>query len=99
MKNQAGYLVAIDPGADKPLAEYATLQCAHCGGHFVLVRPNRTSFGTVPGTCWSCGAKPICGQPACIASCTPNEVLLESIEQGVAPEKVRRYSAGGICLP
>lgn len=81
LRRDAGYAVLIDPGADKPILETKTLQCKHCGGHFVP----RPGSGIVRGFCMNCNG-PICG-PGC-AECVPTEVLLENYEKG-RPENYR----------
>jgi hypothetical protein len=71
---EAGLIIISDPGADKPLCEVATLQCVHCGKHWVP----RPGSGITRGTCLNCMG-PICG-PDC-ATCVPTEVMLENMEQ------------------
>lgn len=72
---EAGRIVVADPGADKALLEAGTVQCVHCGGHFV----RRPGSGTVRGFCMNCNGF-VCG-PGCEA-CVPTEQLLENIEAG-----------------
>lgn len=74
-KTEAGLITVSDPGADRPIAEAKTLQCAHCGGHWVP----RPGSGRVRGWCQNCQG-PVCG-PGC-AACVPEEQLLENIEAG-----------------
>lgn len=74
-KRESGLVTLSDPGSDKPLAEIATLQCAHCGGHWIPA----PGSGRVRGWCQRC-AGPVCG-PGC-AECVPAEQLLENIEHG-----------------
>ena len=38
-KFEAGLITTSDPGMDAPLLEEPTVQCVHCGGHFVLKPP------------------------------------------------------------
>lgn len=71
---EAGYIIISDPGADKPLQEASTVQCVHCGGHFIP----KPGSGIVRGFCCNCGG-PICG-PGCQA-CVPTEQLLENYEK------------------
>lgn len=71
----SGLIVVSDPGADRPLAEVMTLQCAHCGGHWVP----QPGSGRIRGFCQRC-CGPVCG-PGC-AACVPLEQLLENYEQG-----------------
>ncbi len=70
---EAGLITLVDPGADKPLLETATLRCCHCGGHF----PASPTKGR--GWCRNC-AGPICGA-GCLA-CVHWEQLLENLEAG-----------------
>ena len=72
----AGYAVAVGPDGKQ---EADTLQCGHCGGHF-LVRPGS---GKLRGHCYVCH-KITCG-PTCIiplGACVPQELLCENIEKG-----------------
>lgn len=75
MSREAGRVEVIDPGADQPLLVVGTLQCCHCGGHWVP----RPGSGTVRGFCQNCNG-PVCG-PGC-AACVPAEQMLENIEKG-----------------
>lgn len=74
MSREAGRFVLSDPGADKPLLEATTVQCVHCGGHYIP----RPGSGNVRGFCMRCNG-PVCG-PGC-AECVPVEVLLENYEK------------------
>lgn len=76
MPRESGYLVVMDPGSDKPILETATVQCVHCGGHWVP----QPGSGRVRGFCTNCNG-PICG-PSC-QQCVPAEQLLENLERGV----------------
>jgi hypothetical protein len=75
LAKEAGLVTLIDPGADRPLLEVGTLQCVHCGGHWVP----QPGSGRVRGFCQNCMG-PVCG-PGC-AACVPTEQLLENIEKG-----------------
>lgn len=75
MPRESGYLVVMDPGSDKPILETATVQCVHCGGHWVP----QPGSGRVRGFCGRCNG-PICGP--CCQSCVPTEQLLENLERG-----------------
>lgn len=75
-KREAGTIIISDPGSDKPLLEVATLQCCHCGGHWVP----RPGSGMERGFCMNCNG-PVCGRD-CAGSCIPVEQMLENIEQG-----------------
>lgn len=73
-KTEAGLIVVTDPGSDRPLLEVKTLQCVHCGGHWVP----KPGSGRVRGWCMNCNG-PICG--AGCKDCVPTEQLLENIEK------------------
>lgn len=73
--NEAGTILYADPGADRPLMEVATIQCVHCGKHWI---PQRGS-GNVRGFCMNCNGY-VCG-PDC-KECVPVELMLENIEKG-----------------
>lgn len=51
-----------------------TLQCCHCGGHWVPVHGS----GRRRGWCMSCGS-PTCGARQC-DECVPTDLLLQRIE-------------------
>lgn len=70
-----GMIVIADPGRDKPIWECKTLQCVHCGGHWIA----SPGSGKIRGFCMRCNG-PICG-PGC-AECVPVEQMLENIEAG-----------------
>ncbi len=72
---ESGRIILADPGGDKPILEAATLQCAHCGKHWIVV----PGSGRVRGFCMRCNG-PICG-PKC-AECLPAEKQIENIEAG-----------------
>lgn len=50
----------------------STLQCPHCGGHFV----SRKGSGVQRSFCLRCEAV-TCGAPACMTGCTPFVAALE----------------------
>lgn len=52
-----GYEIAVGP---KGTEEHDTKQCAHCGGHFRIVKGS----GKIRGFC-TCCMKVTCGNPAC----------------------------------
>jgi len=60
-----------------------TLQCCHCGGHFML----SPGSGKVRGFCMLCGSV-TCGSQKC-DQCVPTEAWLENVEAG-RPEDFRR---------
>jgi hypothetical protein len=72
---ESGSLIIADPGADRPIAEAATIQCVHCGRHWVA----RPGSGRIRGFCLRCHG-PICG-PGC-AECVPIEQQLDNLEAG-----------------
>jgi hypothetical protein len=86
MPKEAGRITLIDPGSDKPLAEVGTLQCAHCGMHWVPA----PGSGRVRGFCQNCNGF-VCG-PGC-AACVPLDLLLTNIEKG------RPLDFRPICVP
>lgn len=67
-------LIETYDSSDRPVA-MDTLQCVHCGGHWVV----KPGSGNVRGFCGRCNGF-ICG-PGC-ERCVPTELLLENIEQG-----------------
>jgi len=75
VKRDHGLITIADPGADRPLAELATLQCVHCGGHWVP----RPGSGITRGFCTRCRG-PVCG--AACAACVPFLQMLDNIEAG-----------------
>lgn len=75
MSKQSGEITIADPGSDKPVLVVATMQCGHCGRHWIP----RPGSGIVRGFCQRC-MKPICG-PGC-ESCRPVEVYLDNLEKG-----------------
>ena len=72
---EAGLIVVADPGSDGPLLEAPTLQCCHCGRHFIMRRRSKT----LRGFCTRCHGV-FCG-PQC-EKCVPTEQLIENIELG-----------------
>lgn len=76
MRHDDGYVCISDPGSDTPILEAKTLQCCHCGGHWIP----RPGSGTVRGFCTQCNG-PVCG-PDCAGKCVPVEQMLENIEAG-----------------
>lgn len=70
-----GTLMTYDLKADRP-QEMDTVQCAHCGRHWVV----QPGSGRRRGICGRCGGI-TCGSQAC-DKCVPLEQLLTNIEQG-----------------
>ena len=64
-----------------------TLQCCHCGGHFVV----NPGSGRRRGFCTQCGSV-TCGAPSCDA-CVPTEAWLENVEAGRREDFRRIFSA------
>ena len=85
-RREAGVVTICDPDSDKPICEVATLQCVHCGGHWI---PTPGS-GRVRGFCQNCYGF-VCGL-GCQA-CVPTELLLENMEKG------RPLDFKPICVP
>lgn len=54
-----------------------TIQCKHCGGHFVHQRGKAATRGW----CFKCNGM-LCGQKRCMKSCIPTEVELSTMEKG-----------------
>ena len=86
-----GLATFCDPGADKPLLEVATIQCRHCGGHWIP----KPSSGRVRGWCMKCGG-PVCG-PKC-EECVPHEKQMDLEEAGLRFEQapVKIIVPGGV---
>ena len=70
--HSSGYILITEPGKT---IEHDTLQCCHCGQHFIV----RHGSGTVRGFCTKCN-KVTCGSPACL-NCVPYEKQIEIIER------------------
>ena len=69
--NPHGHLLIDGPGGRR---EHDTLQCCHCGRHFVVI----TGSGRRRGFCARC-AQVTCGAPGC-ANCLPYERRIELLE-------------------
>jgi hypothetical protein len=103
-KTEAGLITVSDPGADGALLELPTVQCVHCGGHFLLKPPKAVVFPLTPleakareadgkrtrGYCYRCNGY-FCG-PDC-AECVPTELLLDNMERG-RPDDFRPLVVG-----
>lgn len=61
---------------------YDTVQCQHCGAHWV---PERGS-GRVRGWCMRCNG-PTCGAEPCETTCQTQEQLIEAIEAAARMEQ------------
>lgn len=103
--HQGGYVLIFDPlpaRGQQAVIEYDTLVCCHCGLNFRLVKPGKTDFGDTPGTCWTCGSKPICGRKVCVdRGHVPQELQLENMEAGRPVDWTPgpSISLGGLIIP
>lgn len=83
-----GYVTITDP--DRPLVEYDTVTCCHCG-RLIFLKPGtaQTTY-LVPDNqglwkeeagagCWSC-QKPVCLACEALGTCMPLERRLEQME-------------------
>ena len=78
---QSGYGFITSPEHDR-VEEVPTLQCVHCGCHWVP----RPGSGKVRGYCGMSGCMgPICG-PKCEGRCLGQERYVELIEKGENPQ-------------
>lgn len=64
-----GYISIVGDG---PIKEADTLQCCHCGGHWIV----RPGSGRRRGYCMRCKAVH-CGQPGCW-ECRPHQELIDT---------------------
>ena len=71
----AGHVFETTP--EGRLIEHDTLQCVHCGAHWVV----RPGSGRVRGWCLKC-CGPTCGQGRC-DECIPVEKKLDQTEGGI----------------
>jgi len=94
MRHAQGYATIIDP--DRPLGEYDTITCAHCGT-IIFTKPNsvsttyliqqRTPEGLLlwveeaGAGCWTCGGKPVCLPCHDKGTCLPLEKWLDQQER------------------
>ncbi|MBA2706338.1 MAG: hypothetical protein H0U59_00855 [Gemmatimonadaceae bacterium] len=72
-RREAGHIFITE--ADGSTSEADTLQCAHCGMHW-MVDPGS---GKERGWCGRCSAA-LCGKKRCFARCIPMEMELEMLE-------------------
>lgn len=72
-----GFLEIADPDAPGGIICGETLQCCHCGGHWMI----QPGSGRIRGFCMRCNG-PVCG-PGC-AECVPMERQLELAEAAAA---------------
>ena len=87
---EAGEIIICGDG---PETRQPTLQCVHCGCHWVA----SPGSGRVRGYCMNCNG-PVCG-PGC-SKCVPMEQMLENIEQGRALDfKPIRTNVPGLWVP
>ena len=73
---QSGEVTISDPGSDRPVLTVATLQCCHCGKHWIP----RPGSGVERGYCYRCNGY-VCGRD-CNRDCVPVEQYLENLEKG-----------------
>lgn len=78
-RKESGWLVVMGSAGGEN--HINTIQCGHCGGHWVPT----SGSGKVRGFCQNC-CRPFCG-PAC-SECVPVEQYLENLECG-RPENFR----------
>lgn len=89
MRRHDGYATITDP--DRPLVEFDTVQCCHCGAHirvkpltastvYLIFNPTAWRWEEVPGaSCYHC-LQPVC-LPCCEkGTCLPLERMLERLE-------------------
>lgn len=69
------------------LAEHDTLQCVHCGMHWIV----QLGSGRKRGWCWKCGG-PSCGKKRCETRCIPAELELEMIEGSYNPNRFKSFA-------
>ncbi len=72
--------IAVTPEFGR-VKEYDTLQCVHCGGHWVVV----PGSGRKRGFCLKC-CGPVCG-PRCL-ECRPAEAQLEAVERAASSRTI-----------
>lgn len=70
----AGQIVISGPDG---VTEFDTLQCVHCGCHWII----KPGSGRLRGFCMNC-AGPICGLQGCMQRCYPFEKQLDDAESG-----------------
>lgn len=81
-KGPGGYIIISSPDAET--IERETMQCVHCGKHWVY----KPGSGTERGWCMKCDGV-TCGAQECNA-CVPLEARIEIMEGAKTPES-RRY--------
>lgn len=84
----SGVLITTFDDSDKVVMQ-DTVQCCHCGGHFVV----RPGSGRRRGFCCRCGHA-TCGSERCDV-CVPHEAWLENQEQGKPDDHRRIIVPGG----
>lgn len=67
-RKPAGHIIIVGDG---PKIEADTLQCVHCGKHWIVVRGS----GIRRGFCMRCNGV-TCGAHACETKCEPEEVKI-----------------------
>ena len=76
-----GSFQILDPATNSPL-EGDTLQCCHCGAHWIPIKGS----GIQRGWCRKCNAV-TCGKPLCHV-CIPQEKQLRIIERKANPHQL-----------
>lgn len=75
-RQPSGHILVVDPDSNQQVEVAVTLQCCHCGGHFVSVRGS----GVTRGFCLRCRTV-TCGAQKC-DQCYPFEQQLADVEAG-----------------
>ena len=86
-KNTGAKGHAIVTSLDGHTREYDTLQCVHCGGHWVV----QPGSGKKRGFCLKCTG-PLCGKKRCFR-CVPFEKSLEILEGRRLPSLSSYFSS------
>ena len=85
----AGHVITGGPSGVEIAAD--TLQCVHCGAHWIV----KPGSGRKRGFCLKCMG-PTCGSPRCEHSCNPVEAQIEAME---AAGDAAVQLAGGLYVP
>ena len=85
---EAGVLLAITDSGERQTA--GTLQCVHCGKHWVPVKHS----GRIRGFCRDKCFGPICGKRECMEKCVPYEKRLDIQDGLVKADSVSVACAG-----
>ena len=94
----SGYATIVDP--DRPLQEYDSVQCCHCGGvifikpgtkstTYLVVDPVTQVWREEPGAgCYRCGMRPVCLSCYDKGDCNPLERQLDQMEGRTRPRMI-----------